>query len=230
MHESMTLLQQVNTFKKSNSQHLIIDRIARQRHLVVSSLNNVDHNNKAMKSLSVDVYANKHLVTNGKSIFPPLEQSRLGELLLPSYHKDMNCNQNYQRRKRKRPAYRKSLFHLYSPRSTEIDLSQLTARRIKPETRIISPVIKDNYTQVRVQHHYAPPPSPSDAEMQRSFYLVEDPNQSHSFSPQSPIETEGYIPFRLPVLYRSSQFSRTSTNSSFKDIRSTLSNYLQKFY
>ncbi len=72
MHESMTLLQQVNAYKKSNHQHLIIDRREQQRRLVVSSLNNLAHNNT-----SIDVYANKHLVTNGRSIFPSSEPSRL---------------------------------------------------------------------------------------------------------------------------------------------------------
>ena len=222
MHESMTLLQQVNAYKKSNHQHLIIDRREQQRRLVVSSLNNLAHNNT-----SLDVYANKHLVTNGRSIFPSSEPSRLDQILSPSYHKDLNCNQNYQRRKKKRPAYIKSLFHLYSPRSTEVDLSQLTARRIKPESRTITPANKDYAAEISSHRNYAPPPSPSDAEIQRSFYFMQDPNQSRSSSPQS---TEGYIPFRLPVLTQSSQFSHTSTNASFKDIRSTLSHYYQKFY
>ena len=225
MHESMTLLQQVNAYKKSNSRHLIVDQRAQQRRLVVSSLNNLAHNNS-----SLDVYANKHLVTNGRSIFPASESSRLDQILSPSYHQDLNCNQNYQRRKKKRPAYLKSLFHLYSPRSTEVDLSQLTARRIKPESRSVSPANKDYTAETCSQRNYAPPPSPSDAEMQRSFYFVHDHNQSRPSSPQSPIETEGYVPFRLPVLTQSSRFRRTSTNSSFKDIRSTLSNYYQKFY
>lgn len=230
MHEPMTLLQQVNTFKKSNPQYLIIDRTVRQRRRVDSSFNNTVDDNIELKTRSINVYASNHLVTNGKLILPGSERNRLGQLLLPSIYKDTNDNENYQPRKRKSPLYRKSLFHFYSPKSTPIDLSQLTARGIKRETHTTTPIIKDNDSEVNVQRHHVPPPTPSDTDLERSSYELLDVNQSRLSMRQSPIENEGYIPFRLPVLQRTSQFSRISTNSSSKDIRSTLSNYLQRFY
>ena len=201
-----------------------------QRLPVYSSLNNTDDSNVELKTLSFDVYTTKHLVASGKSILPYSEHTRLDEILLPSINKDISRDENRRRRKRKRPPYRKSLFHAYSSITTEVDLAQLTAHGTKPESQTTTPMIKDDDTVVSFQRHYAPPPSPSDDEVERILYELQDRNQSRPPTRQSPIEKDGYIPFRLPVLNRSPQFRRASTNSPSKDIRSTLSNYLQRYY
>lgn len=234
MREPMSISDQVNAFNKSNHQRLVISRTMRQRRPVYSSFNTVhgDEDDIELKTLSFDVYTNKHLVASGKSILPYPENTRLDKLLLPSINKDINNDENRRRRKRRRPAYRKSLFHSYSFNSTEADLASLTARGTKPETQITitTPTIKDDDTIVSFQRHHAPPPSPSDDEIERLLYELQDRNQSRSPTRQSPIEKEGYIPFRLPVLNHSPKFGRSSSNSPSKDIRSTLSNYLQKYY
>jgi hypothetical protein len=230
MREPMTIFEQVNAFNRSNRQRLIIDRTSPQRLPVYSSLNNTDDSNVELKTLSLDVYATKHLVASGKSILPYSEHTRLDEILLPSINKDTSRNENHRRRKRKRPPYRKSLFHAYSLNTTEADLAQLAAHGTKPESQTTTPMIKDYDTVISSERHYAPPPSPSDDEVERISYVLQDRNQSRAPSRQTPMEKDGYIPFRLPVFNRSPQLRRSSTISPVKDIRSTLSNYLRKYY
>lgn len=222
----MSISDQVNAFNRSNHQRLVIDRTVRQRLPVYSSLNTIhgDGDDEELKTLSFDVYTTKHLTATGKSILPYSERTRLDKLLLPSINKDTGNDENRRRRRRKRPSYRKSLFHSYSSNSTQADLAQLTARGTRPEPQVIMPTIRDDDTVVSFQRHHAPPPSPSDDAIQRLLYELQERNQSRPPSRQSPVEKEGYIPFRLPIL------SRSSTDSPPKDIRSTLSNYLQKYY
>jgi hypothetical protein len=228
MRELMTLFEQSNAFNKSNRQRLLIDQTLRHPP-VNSSLNNVEDNGVELKTLSFDVYTSKHLVTTGKSILPYCGPSRLEELLSPSTDKNISRDENRRRRKKKRPSYRKSLFHSYSSNSTQADLAELTARGTKPESQIM-PIIKDDETVVSFQRHYDPPPSPSDDELGRLLCALKDGNQSRPPSQQSPVEKEGYVPFRLPALNRSARFRRTPTNLPVKDIRSTLSNYLRRYY
>ncbi len=230
MREPMTLFDQGNVFNRLNRQRLIIDQTARQRAPVYSSLSHVDDDHEELKSLSLGVYATKHLVTAGKAILPYSERARLDELLLPSLNKNICSDENRPRRKRKRPSYRKSLFHTYSSTSTQANFTQLTARGIKPEPQTIAPMIRDDDTVDSFQRNQAPPPSPSDDEIERLLYGLHDMNQSYSFSRQSPIEKEGYIPFRLPILHRSPRVHRSVSISRSQDIRSTLSNYHQKYY
>lgn len=132
--------------------------------------------------------------------------------------------------KKKRPAYRKSLFHAYSVNTTKDDLPQLVAHGTKPKSQIATPIIKDYNTFVSPPRQYAPPPSSCDDEIGRLLYIEQHRNQSRPPSPESPVEKDECIPFRLPVLNRSPQLRHASTNSPTKGIRSTLSNYLQKFY
>jgi hypothetical protein len=227
----MTLYEQLNAFNKSNHQPLIIDRTVRQRLSVYSSLNNVDDSNIELKTLSIDVYTTKHLVAAaGKSVLSYSERTRLDELLLPSINKDIDRDENHRRRKRKRPSHRRSLLNSYSLNSTEFDLAQLTTHAMKSESQTTIPIITDDDTDVSFPHHHAPPPSPSDEEIKRLLYVTDDNKPSRPPARQSPIEKEGYIPYRLPVLNQSARFHRTSTSSPLKDIRSTLSNYLRKYY
>jgi len=215
---------------RTSPQRLIIDRTTPQHLPVYSSLNNRDDSNVELKSLSLDVYATKHLVASGKSILPYSEHTRFDEIVLPSINKDIIRDENRRRRKRKRPPYRKSLFHANSLSTTEADLAKLTAHGTKSESQTMAPMIKDDDTVVSFQRHYAPPPSPSDDEVERLLCVLQDRNQSRPPSRESSIEKDGYIPYRLPVFNRSPQFRRSSTSSPVKDVRSTLSNYLHKYY
>ncbi|CAF0730536.1 unnamed protein product [Rotaria sordida] len=229
MREPMTLFEQSNVFHKINRQRLPFDQTVRHPP-VYSSLNNVDDHDLELKTLSFDVYTSKHLVTTGKSILPYSGRHHLDEILLPAIEKDIHRDENQRRGKKKRPSYRKSLYHSTLSSSTQVDLTQLTARGTKPEIQTIIPIANDDDTIGNYQRHYAPPPSPSDDEIERLLYKLEAVNQSRSPSQQSIKEKEGYIPFRLPTLYRPAQSRRTWINSSPKDVRSTLSNYLGKYY
>jgi hypothetical protein len=225
MRESMTLLEQSHAFKKFNRQHFVVDRTVRHPP-VYSSLNNVHDSDIGLKTLSFDVYTTKHLVTTGKSILPSSGYNHVNELILPP----ADINTKYRRRKKKRPSYRQSLYHSDSSNSAQADLAQLTARGMKREVQVIIPTVNDDDTVVNFQRDHAPPPSPSDDEIERLLYQLQDRNQSRPPSRQSPLEKEGYIPFRLPKLRRSVRPHRTPMNSPSKDIRSTLSNYLQRYY
>ena len=227
MHQLTTVLEQSNAFNKSNRQRLLVNQTPRNPPPSNSSLNN--DSSLDLKTLSFDVYSSKHLVTTGRSILPYDGQNRLDEILLPSINKNINRDENRRRRKRKRPSYRKSLFHSYTPNSTQVDLAQITARGTRPESQIKTPIVKDDDTVVSFQR-YDPPPSPSDDEIGRILFQIQDKNQSRPPTRQSPIEKEGYVPFRLPELHRSARFRRTPLNLPCKDIRSTLSNYLQRYY
>ena len=227
MPEPMTILEQVNAFKRSNRQHLIIDRTFRRPPPppVYSSFNHIDNENIELKTLSVDVYASKHLVNKNKSTLSPSERNRLGKLLLPSMDKTDEIH--HRRRKKKRPSYHKSLYHPHSPHSTETDLTQINARGMKPELHVVIPVCPDDDTVISFQRDHVPPPSPSDDELDR---LIND-LQDRALSPSpSPVEKEGYVPFRLPTLRQSARFRRTPIRLPVKDIRSTLSNYLRRYY
>lgn len=225
MREPMSLLEQVNTFQKNNyRQHLIFERPARKRLPVYSSMHHINDDNSELKVRSFDVYTRKHLVTNRTTILPYSERNRLDEVLLPSIDRDLNHDESHHRRQRRRPFYRKSLFHTYSSMSTQADLEQITARGFKPESRIVVPTCPenddDNESTDIPGYHHVPPPSPSDNEIQRLFFRP----QSRSPVQQPTLDHEEDIPFRLPVL----RCSRL--NSSSKNIRSTLSNYLQRYY
>lgn len=233
MPEPMTLLEQVNIFKKSNRQHLIVDRTIRQRsppRAVYSSFNQIDNENIELKTLSIDVYTSKHLINKTKSTLSPYERNRLGKLLLPSIDKESSSNENHRRRKKKRPSYRQSLYHSHSPHSTEVDLAQINARGIKPELHVVIPICRDDETIVSYQRDHVPPPSPSDDDIDRLVSDIQDRDPSYSPSVQSPMEKEGFVPFRLPTLRQSARFRRTPVRLPVKDVRSTLSNYLRKYY
>jgi hypothetical protein len=151
---------------------------------------------------NVDVYSSRPLIPTIQST----KYNRSEKFILPPINK----------KKLKRPAYRTSLYHSNTSISTPIDHTLLTARGKKPES--ITP-IKDDETIMNLQRHHAPPPSPSDDQIER---ILSELNHTRSHSPE---EIDGYIPYRLPALDQSIRRKRTS-----KDITSTLSNYLQTYY
>lgn len=229
MREPVTLFES-NAFTRTHRHRVPFDQISRH-HAVNSSSNTTDEHDGGRKNLSVDVYTSKHLVTTGKSMVPYSGRQHLDEIILPAIEKDINRDESRRRRKKKRPSYRKSIYHPTAPNSNHAqDLPELTARGAKHESQQPTPMISDDDTTIIYQRHYAPPPSPSDDTMDQYLFKFEPVNISRPPSRISGKEKEGYIPFRLPALYPSEQTRRLLKNTSSKDVRSTLSNYLRKYY
>jgi hypothetical protein len=202
MRESMTLIEQANIYNKTNHQNVFLDRFSSKKDL--------------LKNLSFDVYSSRHLPSTTKQT----KHKRSDELHLPPIDKD----QNRTRKQIKRPTYRTSLYHSNTASTSRIDLSLITARGTKPE---LSTTIRDNETVMNLKRHYAPPPSPSDEQLERLLYELHQPGQS---TPRSQTETDGYIPYRLPALIQSTRRTHTDFSMPSKDGKSRLSNYLQTFY
>jgi hypothetical protein len=172
--------------------------------------------NRILSKQNVDVYSSQYLVSN--STTKQTKHHHLENFILPPIDKD----DHRSRKNIRRPVYRTSLYHPNSRNSNLNDLSSLTARGKKPEL-----TIRDDDTIRNLQNHHAPPPSPSDDHLQR---LVADFNRNRYYTSRSPTETDGYIPYRLPSLSQTSIRSHAELNIRSKDIKSTFSNYLQKFY
>ena len=230
MREPISLFEQSNAYKKSNRQRLLIDQTAQRPRPVRSSFSRVHDDELELKHLSFDVYTNQHLLTSGKPTLPSGRRQRWDEIVLPSIEKDFNRDNNPTQRVRRRPAYRKSLYHSETASTFPEVQPQLTTRGTRTEIQITIPLIRDDETVFSYQRHHAPPPSPSDNEIERLLTELQDRNPSRPSSRQSPVDREDYVPFRLPALNQSARTRRTSTKSPCKNIRSTLSNYLQKYY
>ncbi|CAF4612365.1 unnamed protein product, partial [Rotaria magnacalcarata] len=166
MREPMTLIEQSNAFSGTSRQRFSVNSVQRS-HPVYSSLDNNDERNLELKTLSVDVYTSKHLVATGKSIMPYTGRQRLDEIILPAIEKDIHRDEHHYRSKKKRPAYRKSLFHPVATNLNQTDFTQLTARGVKPEFQTVTPIINDEDSMANDRLHYAPPPSPSDDEIEQ---------------------------------------------------------------
>jgi hypothetical protein len=201
MYESLTMIEQAN----KSHHHFYFDRSLTQTPQYSSSKK--DH----LKTLSFDVYSSRHLKLNRR--YP----SR--ELILPPIDKDDNHHQH----QKKRISYRTSVYHSKPSNSTEINLSQLTARGIKP---VVLTTIRDDDTVYNLQRHHAPPPSPSDDQIERLFFEL---NRAEQTTPQLSLDRDGYIPYRLPALNQSARRRQTKFNIPSKEIKSTLSNYGQIF-
>lgn len=161
---------------------------------------------------NVDIYSSKHLITIPRQV----KQSRSdNKLLLPPIDKD----DQRTRKKSKRPIYRTSLYHPNSTLHNHVDLTPLTGRGTKHD-RI--QIIRDDDTVRNLQRHHAPPPSPSDDQLERIF---SDLNRTRLSTPRSDIDTDGYVPYRLPALNQPVRQRSTAVQ-----IKSTLSNYLQIYY
>ena len=227
MREPLSLFEQSSAYKKSNRQRLLIDHSARNSRPIYSSFSRVNDDEIELKHLSFDVYTHKHLLNDSKSKLPSGRRQRFDGMVLPSLEKDFNRDREPTQRVKRRPAYRKSLYHSDTTSAFTPAQPQLTTRGTRTEIQITIPIIRDDETVVSFRRHHAPPPSPSDDEIERLLTEL----QERSPSPrQSPIEREDYVPFRLPALNQSARTRRTSTKSPCKNIRSTLSNYLQKYY
>jgi hypothetical protein len=230
MREPLSLLEQSNTYKKSNRQRMLIDHTARNPRPIYSSFSRVNDDEIELKNMSFDVYTHKHLLNGSKPKPPSGRRQRFDEIVLPSIEKDLNRDREPTQRVKRRPAYRKSLYHSETTNAFTQAQPQLTTRGTRTEIQITIPIIRDDETVDSFRRHHAPPPSPSDDAIERFLTELQDRNPSRSSSRQSPVERDDYVPFRLPALNQSARTRRTSTKSPCKNIRSTLSNYLQKYY
>ena len=162
---------------------------------------------------TLDVYATPTtIITPNKSI--------KSKLILPPIDKD-----DQRRRQRiKRPIYRTSLYHAATSSFTQIELTPLTTRGKKPDAVI---PIRDDQTMVNFYRHLAPPPSPSDDQVER---ILSQLTRTQQTTPIPPVVTDGNVPYRLPALSQSVTQTRSAMNIPPKDIKSSLSTYLQRYY
>lgn len=228
MYEPMTWLEQSNLHKKTNRQRLLIDQTA-VRYQPVSRL---ESNDSTLKNLSFDVYTHKHLLNAAKAPRAGGRQKRYDEFFLPPIDKNLLRDETRPVKNKKRPSYRKSLFH---PETSSTVVSQgfteLTTRGTRTELKVTLPIVNDDDSLIPIRRHYAPPPSPSDDEIERFLTELQEKNSpSRISSPPSSIDKEDYVPFRLPALNKSARLRQTPDKPPNKNIRSTLSNYLQKYY
>jgi hypothetical protein len=179
-----------------------------------------NHQNLFFEQISskknVSVYSSRYLTSNTKQ--PKYHRS--DPFIIPSIERDDHRHQ----RRTKRPSYRTSLYHSNSRNSTQIDLPLITARGTKPELITIR---RREDTIMNLQRHQAPPPSPSDEQMKR---IVSEFKRARQFTTPSPTEKDGNVPYRLPALHQSARRRNIDLNHPSKDAKSTLSNYLQRFY
>lgn len=157
---------------------------------------------------NVDIYSSGQFLPTLRQT----KQYRSDKITLPSLDKD----EQRTRKTSKRPIYRTSLYHRDSAIVSHLSLTPLTGRGTHRETMKI---FRDDDTVKNLQRHHAPPPSPSDDQLERIF---SDLNRTRQSSPRSDLGTDGYVPYRLPALHQ-------STQGRSKDIRSTLSNYLHRY-
>lgn len=223
MREPMTLLEQ------SQRQHLYLGRAIRYPPIYPFPKN---ANAAYIKSKihSIEDPAIQHIVATGKSIFPYSGRNHLDELPSLSTEKDINHDENQGRRKRKRRSYRKSTYHSSSSNSTQVELPQLTARGTKPDYRTGISISRSDYSVVNLQQHLAPPPSPSNDQIERVLHEPQEKTQSRLPSQKLFKEKQPHASFPLPALKISSLSHRTPTTLSPKEVRSILSEYLQQYY
>lgn len=162
---------------------------------------------------NLDVYATP------TTILPSIKPIK-SKFTLPPIDKD----DQRTRKKIKRPIYRTSAFHSNTSSCTNIDLAALTARGKKPDAII---PLRDDQTIVNFQRQHAPPPSPSDDQVER---ILSQLNRTRQSSPQPSVVTDGNVPYRLPALSQSVIQTRSVMNIPPKDVKSTLSTYLQTYY
>ncbi|CAF3377600.1 unnamed protein product [Rotaria sp. Silwood1] len=199
MPESMTLIEHANILNKLNHKKSFHDRV---------SLTNDN-----LKSLSLNAYSSRHLISPGK-------QTKLlpaGEHILPSI-------ENGHRRKPKRPSYRTSLYHPNKSNSNQLDVTTLTARGTKSE---LFTTVKYDDRILNFEHHHAPPPSPSDYQIER---LVYEFNRIRQFTPVSITNRDDYIPYRLPALKKTQRRIHSELDYSPIHIKTNLANSSETFY
>lgn len=153
---------------------------------------------------NLDVYTTPTKLSKSKLILPPIDRD------------------DQRRRQRiKRPLYRTSLYHSPSSNFAQIEL---TTRGKKPD--VIIP-LRDDQTMMNFQPHQAPPPSPSDDQVER---ILSQLTRTRQTTPIPPIVIDGNVPYRLPALSHSVTQTRSAMNIPSKEIKSSLSTYLPRYY
>ncbi|CAF0944926.1 unnamed protein product [Adineta steineri] len=225
MRETMTLLEQ------SNRQRLLYDRTIRHPPVYIFS-NDTDTNDVKPKFRSLYDDSIQDMVATGKSMLPNVGRNHFVEISISSSDKNPTSDENHTRPRRKRPSYRKSKYHAYSPNPSQAELALLTARGTRPEYRtpVPMPIVRQHEDVKHSQRPHVPPPSPSYEQMERVFIDAKDKNQSQTPIPKSNIKKNQPVTFRLPPLSLSPLSRRTPTNISTKEVRLNLSNYLQNCY
>ncbi|CAF3383755.1 unnamed protein product [Rotaria socialis] len=199
MWESMKLIEKANHLKKIHPRKLFPDRTSPK------------YDN--LKSLSFTVYSSRHLISTQKQNV----SYRSDEQILPPI-------ESRNQRKKKRPSYRSSLYHPGKVHSNESDLSSLTARGTKSE--LLTTLREDEFIK-NYEHHHAPPPSPSDDQLERFLYEF---NRARNFSPCPITHQDGQVPYRLPALKKTNRETHSELTYPSQYINTTTSNYFDTFY
>lgn len=208
----MSFVEALNNFRKSARPKTFLEPLNnRQSSAFPLSFRPSSRAEIELKNLSIDVYTNKHLFLNGSPTLKSGRSKRFDELILPKLKADSKKNLLLSTRSARR-------------NSTHREITQnFIVKPSRTELQIKIPVFRDDETVFSYQRHNDPPPSPSDDEIDRFVTRLHDRDRSNSSSTDSS-DRDGFIPFRLPAL------QRIQTKNSASNARSTLSNYLQKYY
>lgn len=165
----------------------------------------------------------------GKSVFPHSGSNYIVDVALTASDRDINYDQKPVKRRRKRPLYRQSIYHSYLTVPAPIELPNITARGRAPEVPVtISPVRMPEPPSV--YQHAAPPPTPQYDESEQSSRQSQEKTTNRSFTQKFMKGKERQSQFHLPALNLSVLSRQEPKKLSAKEVRSTLSNYLQNFY
>lgn len=198
MWESMKLIEKANHFKKGNHHTVYPERFPAK--------------NDSLKTLSFTVYSNGHLAPTQKNSLP----YRSYENILPPIDPR---NQP----KKKRRSYRESMYHPPRFNAKKIDLSTLTARGTKSEYLT---AVRENEILKDYEYQHAPPPSPSDDQIEKLIYEF---TRAKNITPCSFVRKDGHVPYRLPAL-KNNRRTRSELTYPFEYTHSTLSNDFDEYY
>ncbi|UJR35668.1 hypothetical protein I4U23_028418 [Adineta vaga] len=172
------------------------------------------------------------MMAKGKSMFSYSGGDYIVDLALCKSDGDINYDSKPTKRKRKRPYYRQSIYHSLLSSPIPIELTQLTARGVKPELQMTIPPIKThNNEPTNIYRHNAPPPTPQyDETEQLTSRQSQEKSRIYPSTQKLNKGKERYSQFHLPSLNLSVLSRQVPKKLSAKEVRSTLSNYLQNYY
>ena len=231
MPEPMSFLEQTNNYQKPTRVKVLFDPSMRQT-LAFSPLSRTEsYQDLQLKNLSISVYTNKHLLPSVKPLLTSARYKRYDELVLPKLNRERTSMARLERqssilKSSKSSEKKKKISNLHAD-------PPLLTRVKKTQNPVTLPIFRDNETVSSFQRHHDPPPSPSDDEIDRLLAEIQDRKltiTSLSTHSSKSSGNDGFVPFRLPALKRSAFAHRSPIKSPCKNIRSTLSNYLQKYY
>ncbi|CAF1020287.1 unnamed protein product [Adineta ricciae] len=165
----------------------------------------------------------------GKSVFPHSGGNYIVDFSLTASDRDINYDQKPVKRRRKRPIYRQSIYHSLLTIPAPIELSNISARGRAPEVSMTMPPVRIPEPPSVYQHN-APPPTPQNDESEQSSRQSQDKSTVRPFAQKLMKGKERQSQFHLPALNLSVLSRQEPKKLSAKEVRSTLSNYLQNFY